>query len=81
MCIWAGSPPTCGCSATTPSIATTGRIRPWRRLPAPEDRVLLTHDLGLLTRRAVIYGAFVRATDPAAQLREIGARLARTADG
>ena len=41
-----------------------------------EGRVLLTRDRGLLKRGAVVYGAFVRATDPEAQLREIAERFA-----
>ena len=36
-----------------------------------ERRILLTRDLGLLKRSAVIYGAFVRATDPEEQVIEI----------
>ena len=36
-----------------------------------EERVLLTRDVRLLMRGAVIYGAFVRATDPEAQVREV----------
>jgi len=39
-----------------------------------EERVLLTRDLRLLMRRAVVYGAFVRATDPEAQVREVARR-------
>jgi uncharacterized protein len=41
-----------------------------------EGRVLLTRDRGLLKRSAVVYGAFVRATDPEAQLREVARRFA-----
>jgi uncharacterized protein with PIN domain len=41
-----------------------------------EQRVLLTRDLGLLKRNAVVYGAFVRATDPEAQLHEMARRFA-----
>lgn len=40
-----------------------------------EGRVLLTRDVGLLKRSAVIYGAFVRATDPEAQLYEVVRRF------
>jgi hypothetical protein len=36
-----------------------------------EQRILLTRDLGLLKRSAVIYGAFVRTTDPEEQVIEI----------
>lgn len=36
-----------------------------------EQRILLTRDLGLLKRSAVIYGAFVRATNPDEQVIEI----------
>lgn len=41
------------------------------QIAGTEGRVLLTRDVGLLKRSAVTYGAFVRATDPQAQLREI----------
>lgn len=41
-----------------------------------EGRVLLTRDRGLLKRNAVVYGGFVRATDPEAQLREVAGRFA-----
>ncbi|MGW4480992.1 Mut7-C RNAse domain-containing protein [Rhodococcus triatomae] len=36
-----------------------------------ETRILLTRDVGLLRRSAVTHGAFVHATDPRLQLREI----------
>jgi uncharacterized protein with PIN domain len=36
-----------------------------------EQRILLTRDLGLLKRNRVIYGAYVRATDPQQQVIEI----------
>jgi uncharacterized protein len=36
-----------------------------------ERRVLLTRDLGLLKRNEVVYGRYVRATEPRQQLREI----------
>lgn len=36
-----------------------------------EERILLTRDVRLLMRRAVTYGAFIRATGPEAQLREV----------
>ncbi|MGB9632934.1 MAG: Mut7-C RNAse domain-containing protein [Chloroflexaceae bacterium] len=39
-----------------------------------EERVLLTRDVRLLMRGAVTYGAFVRATSPEAQLREVARR-------
>lgn len=45
-----------------------------------EARVLLTRDIGLLKRSAVIYGAFVRATQPEAQLREVAQRFALRGD-
>lgn len=41
-----------------------------------EVRMLLTRDVGLLKRALVIYGMFVRATDPSEQLREIVRRCA-----
>ncbi len=40
-----------------------------------ERRVLLTRDVGLLKRSAVTYGAFIRATEPEAQLREVVQRF------
>jgi len=40
-----------------------------------EDRVLLTRDVGLLKRREVRRGYFVRATDPRAQLSEVVRRF------
>lgn len=40
-----------------------------------EGRVLLTRDVGLLKRSAVVYGAFVRATHPEAQLLEVAQRF------
>jgi uncharacterized protein with PIN domain len=40
-----------------------------------EDRVLLTRDVGLLKRREVRRGYFVRATDPRAQLLEVVKRF------
>jgi uncharacterized protein with PIN domain len=42
---------------------------------AREDRTLLTRDLGLLKRSLVKRGAFVRATDPLKQGREVAARF------
>jgi hypothetical protein len=44
---------------------------PLARIADEEDRILLTRDLGLLKRGRVTYGAFVRATDPDAQIREV----------
>ena len=44
-------------------------------IAAAEGRVLLTRDRGLLMRRAVVYGAYVRATDPEAQLGEVARRF------
>ncbi len=40
-----------------------------------EDRVLLTRDVGLLKRKEVRRGYFVRATDPRAQLTEVVKRF------
>lgn len=45
------------------------------RLAGDERRVLLTRDIGLLKRGAVVYGYFVRATDPALQLPEVTRRF------
>ena len=44
---------------------------PLARVADDEDRILLTRDLGLLKHGRVTYGAFVRATDPDAQIREV----------
>ncbi len=41
------------------------------RVAHEEVRILLTRDLGLLKRSRVLYGAFVRATDPKQQIREV----------
>lgn len=46
------------------------------RIAEEENRVLLTRDLGLLKRSRVVYGAFVRATDPEWQVKEVLARYA-----
>ncbi|HWQ12130.1 MAG TPA: Mut7-C RNAse domain-containing protein [Roseiflexaceae bacterium] len=46
------------------------------RLAHDELRVLLTRDVGLLKRGIVTYGAFVRATLPQEQLREVVRRFA-----
>lgn len=40
-------------------------------LARQQDRVLLTRDRGLLSRRAVTHGYLVRADDPVAQLEEV----------
>ena len=51
------------------------------RLAAGTQRILLTRDVGLLKRREVSHGRWVRATDPARQLAEVVRRydLARLA--
>lgn len=36
-----------------------------------EDRIVLTRDTGLLKRAALVHGAFVHASDPRRQLREV----------
>jgi len=41
------------------------------RVSVDEDRVLLSRDKRLLMRRAVVHGAFVRATDPTEQVPEV----------
>jgi uncharacterized protein len=41
------------------------------RLSRDEHRILLTRDHGLLKRRAVTHGYFVRSTEPAGQLAEV----------
>lgn len=46
------------------------------RTSVRERRVLLTRDVGLLKHAALIHGAFVRATAPREQLREIVGRYA-----
>ena len=40
-----------------------------------EDRILLTRDVGLLKRSAVVRGSYVRATDPRHQLIEVVRRF------
>ena len=44
------------------------------RVSHDEQRILLTRDTGLLKRSLVIYGYYVRNTDPKARLKEIIAR-------
>lgn len=44
-------------------------------IAASERRILLTRDLGLLKRSEVIYGAYVRSTDPPVQAHEIVRRF------
>ena len=41
------------------------------RIAADGHRILLTRDVGLLKHRRITYGAFVRATDPGEQIREV----------
>lgn len=41
------------------------------RVAVAEQRVLLTRDKGVLMRREVVHGGFVRATDPQAQVVEV----------
>lgn len=41
---------------------------------ASENRILLTRDIGVLKRGIVVYGYFVRETDPRKRLHEINAR-------
>lgn len=41
------------------------------RISSEEDRILLTRDRGLLKRREVVYGYFVRQTAPRRQLEEV----------
>lgn len=45
------------------------------RISDEEQRILLTRDIGLLKRGRVVYGYFVRNTDPRQSLREIAARF------
>ncbi len=45
------------------------------RLSHDQTRILLTRDIGLLKRSLVIYGYFVRETDPECQLREVAQRF------
>ncbi|MEO7002053.1 MAG: Mut7-C RNAse domain-containing protein [Ktedonobacterales bacterium] len=45
------------------------------RISSEEERILLTRDVGLLKRGIVVYGHFVRATQPEAQLREVVERF------
>ncbi len=44
------------------------------RLSSEQERILLTRDVGLLKRGVVVYGYFVRATQPEAQLAEVARR-------
>jgi hypothetical protein len=45
------------------------------RLSHDQTRILLTRDIGLLKRSLVVYGYFVRETDPERQLREVARRF------
>jgi uncharacterized protein len=45
------------------------------RISADERRILLTCDRGLLMRRQIVYGCYVRARQPRAQLLEVVTRL------
>ena len=45
------------------------------RISAEQARILLTRDLGLLKRSAVVHGYLVRESDPAAQLAEVVGRF------
>jgi uncharacterized protein len=45
-----------------------------------ERRILLTRDLGLLKRRAITHGTFVRSTDPREQVKEIVRRFQLAGD-
>ncbi|HLY32058.1 MAG TPA: Mut7-C RNAse domain-containing protein, partial [Ktedonobacterales bacterium] len=44
------------------------------RISSEQARILLTRDVGLLKRGVVVYGYFVRATQPEAQLAEVARR-------
>src|SRR5690606_14295442 len=44
-------------------------------IAASQGRVVLTRDRELLKRRAIEHGCYVRALEPAAQLREVARRL------
>jgi len=46
------------------------------RIAADQNRILLTRDRRLLRRRIIIHGFWVRAVEPAAQVREVVERLA-----
>lgn len=45
------------------------------RISADEHRILLTRDRGLLKRRIVTHGCFIRSDDPRKQLEEVCTRL------
>lgn len=45
-------------------------------LATSQGRILLTRDTGLLKRAALVHGAYVHATDPVLQLREVFDRFA-----
>ena len=47
----------------------------WWPSPRASDRILLTRDLGLLKRKVITHGTFVRNTDPREQVREIVRRF------
>lgn len=47
-------------------------------ISSQEGRILLTRDIGLLKRGQVVYGYFVRATDPTKQIKEVCSRFSLT---
>jgi uncharacterized protein with PIN domain len=49
-----------------------------RRVLQDEPRILLTRNLDLLKRKQIVFGRFIRASDPVEQLREVAALFAVT---
>ena len=45
------------------------------QISSSEERILLTRDIGLLKRGQVVYGYFVRSTDPLKQIKEVCLRF------
>jgi uncharacterized protein with PIN domain len=53
------------------SYETTSDDEELSRISHDEERILFTRDCGLLKRSAVVYGYFVRATEPEQQVAEV----------
>lgn len=67
--------PIFACSVSIPGTTAMQTIPYWRVLLVPKLAVLLTRDAGLLKRREVDRGYYVRNDKPHAQLREVSHRF------
>jgi uncharacterized protein len=71
MFTWARWRAGCGWPASTPPTPTTPAMMPSSSRRTPNAGVLLTQDRGLLRRRALWLGAYVRGARPDDQLRDV----------